>query len=177
MDKVINNCKITKSDAKVIKEYVYDASNPLYKKYGGYSSGIELSAYNIYSLYAGTVAYVGKFEKRYTVIIAYDKEHLVSYNLLTKVLCKPNEFVDIGTLIGYTNKSVRFEYLTLDKSRWPVRVLNDTYYKNDPTDVLLSGGASLYQYDKSVSLSLPDDKYIATQPFNFQDKQSLNLDF
>ena len=144
MSSIIFNCRITKQSSKVLREFVDDVKNPLYSEYKGFHTGVDLSGGSVFSTCPGVVALVGNNLKgRKVVIIAYDDRFMISYGNLTDVAVALGQSVDSDTFLGHCDKYVHVELLSSEKSRWPVRVYNSTFFKSDPTKLIEDGPSYL----------------------------------
>lgn len=101
-------------------------------------TGIDLSADNVYSYASGVVLSVGQENNHYCVTVQYDVFNLLRYNHLKSVSVGAGDILSVGAFIGVANKYVHFEYATKDKgvSKWTVRVGSQTYWKQDPKELL-----------------------------------------
>ncbi len=109
------------------------------------TTGMLIKVDNVYSISEGTVMDIGKDENNlYVVTIMYQPSRLFRYCCLKSVSVSVGEYLIPTTLVGVSNKSqIRFEYCTLETSPYPVRFLQDTYYKQDPS-IYLMGIMQLY---------------------------------
>lgn len=143
---IITNCGITKYNAEVVRQCVMDDSNPLYKEYGGYNPGINLSAEKIYNLFDGTIVRINNVAKGKIIIVNTSDKFCISYMYLSDVpntLSEGDTIVN-GTYLGDVYKYVHVEYLTNTQSKWPVRIGSRTFYKTDPTPMLQGGYTQIY---------------------------------
>jgi len=168
---VLKDCRITGQTSNVLREYVGEKSDPNFKKYGGYQSGIDIEAKHVYAMSPGTVVFVGRSDKTYSVIVRNDPKRYLMYSNLKTVLVASGDDVDLGDKLGDASKFVRVEYVTTKKSKWPVRINDTTYYKNDPTDIVYSG--------RFVGVSNPlsimtDSSYIDRTEEDFVNYQAVN---
>lgn len=135
---VIKDCLITQSDAKVLKEYCIDKSNPLYKEYKGFNTSVNLEATDIYNGYMGLVAMVsGDSRTGYEVTVQLNLDQAVKYGNLKHVDVQMNNYIDIGEKIGVANKWLRFEYMNTNvHNQYSFRVGDVQMYKDDPMNIL-----------------------------------------
>lgn len=115
-----------------------------------YTTGIKISASNVYSVCPGRVISVRwSFESKWTVTVLVNSNQIVRYCNLQDGKVREGQMIDFRTYIGEASSFVRFEYCTSDKgnSMWPVRIKSLTMYKQDPLG-LLTGDIKL-----SVSLN------------------------
>lgn len=137
---VITNCVITNSNAEVLKECVLNDSDPLYKTYGGYHTGIDLAATQVYALYGGTIVSIGKQKEGHSVIIQTGSSLCICYRWI-KSLSNIYAGQDISekTYLGDVYKYVHVESYLKDMSKWPVRIGNTDWYKSDIMNILNNG--------------------------------------
>lgn len=135
----ISYCDVTKGPAKIVIPYINDPHSTLFKTFGGFNPGVGIDAHNVYSFESGVVIQVGTNGKHYEVIVQFDVNVSLRYDRMSTVVVSPGQILAKGDQIGLVNNFVVFEYLTLDQgtSVWPVRVHTATYYKQDPTPLLV----------------------------------------
>lgn len=136
---IIKNCVVTNSDTKVLKEYVVDKKSNLYREYKGYHSGVTLEAKDVYNAFGGKVMNVNKDNNKYSIIVQLDSDNCIKYSNLSNLNVKLGDVLNSGDLIGNCKKSVVVEYANRSESKFPVRIMKTTLYKQDPTDILSSG--------------------------------------
>lgn len=92
------------------------------------------------SIVSGKVLFIGRSDKYYVVNIQCNSSECVRYGHLLNTNVKLNDMVKEGTVIGKADKYVLFEYCTVAKgdSKWPVRLYNKTYFKQNPMNLLES---------------------------------------
>lgn len=131
---VIKNCLITNSDAKVLKEYCVDKTNPLYQKYRGFNTSLNLSASKVYNLYYGRVVMItGSSRFMYEVVVKLNDHQAIKYGNLKSVSVSQGQDADIGSEIGTANKYVAVEYMsTYVKNQYSFRINSIQMYKDDP---------------------------------------------
>lgn len=120
----------------IARPWIGDTSNPLYKKYNSFNTGICINGDGVYSYTTGTVIAVGHDDDGYAVSIQYDAFTCLRYTHLLTTTVSAGDQVQSNSFIGYADKFVRFEYATTAVSNWPVRIGTQTYYKHDPADML-----------------------------------------
>lgn len=145
---LLKSCIITDSSAYIVEEYT------------DYHPYILLHTKNIYSVCPGIVVLKGSSNRRgsdrYKVIIQYDNEHYFGYGNLTNVSVEVGDRVDYGDIIGSNTSSIKeisFEYYTIDKSKYPVypvRIGNNTFYKQNPTRFMTEGYESIVSYSDNM---------------------------
>lgn len=129
---IIQNCKITGADSKVIKDCVMSKDSELYRLYRGYHTGIDLSGSSVFSMYDGVVVQIGNSTKGRSVIVRTGSSFCVVYSNLSEVSdIQAGQDITSGYRIGSVKSHVHVEYLTLSESIWPVRIGRTTWYKND----------------------------------------------
>lgn len=138
---VISNCEITKQDSEILKECVMSSDNKLYSEYKGYHTGIDLSATKVYSLFDGLVVWIGNVTKGHSVIIRTGESFCMSYMYILSLPSniQKGRAVSKGQYLGDVYKYVHVEKLGQTKSKWPVRLGVETWYKEDPTSMLYGG--------------------------------------
>lgn len=160
---VIKNCLITQSDAKVLREYCIDKSNPLYLQYKGYNTSVNLETIDVYNGYFGKVVMIaGDTKTGFEVVVQMNLDQAVKYGNLKSVEVKLYQDVDVSQKIGEAKKWLKFEYMTTNsKNQFPFRVGNIQMYKADPVLVL---DPSLYtplnssqQYSQSGMIGIEEE--------------------
>ena len=104
-----------------------------------YNTGCLIKITAVHSIYDGTVISVEKDPKNNTwsVTVEISSQKWVRYCLLSGVSAIVGTKIKATSLIGYgCNGHMRFEYCTTKKSDFPVRVLKQQLYKQDPTPIL-----------------------------------------
>lgn len=162
---IIKDCIVTKSDSNVIREYVTNKKSDLYKKYGSYNSGIELETKEVYNAFDGKVMNVNYDDNKYSVIVQLDSNNCIKYSGLKDVNIKLGDVLNSGDYIGSCKKSVKVEYGNKVESKFPIRILKTTFYKQDPTDLLITGKSPVkddlrYDYINYDSYDIYDDVYM-----------------
>ena len=152
MNDIINNCPITKKNSKLLKRWIADSKSVEYTQNGGYHTGVDIEASEVYSICAGVCTYVGKsLEERNVVVIQYDHNTSFRYCNLDKIYIRKGQIINTDEYIGSAHKFVHFEVLNPENSTWCVRVGNRQYYKHDPIKYLTDSNISLrvdnYQYN------------------------------
>lgn len=155
---VIKNCIITQSDAKILKKFCIDVSDPLYKQYGKFNTYVSLSCSDVYSMYSGKVVMLNQYN-RYSVVILLNSSQAIRYGNLKSVDVKLNQSIDISQRIGIADKCVYIEYFTTRiKNNFPFRLNNILMYKDDPMNILDSSNIiyNSIQYSESGLQSIMD---------------------
>ena len=93
----------------------------------------------VYSISEGTVLDVSRdTDNLYVVTVQYSPTDLFRYCRLSSVNVSTNSYVIPTDEIGVTvDGKLRFEYCTNESSLYPVRIANNTYYKQDPSPILM----------------------------------------
>lgn len=106
------------------------------------NAGCFIKAQSIHSICDGIVIAAEKdpSDSTWSVTVEIDNQHWVRYCRL----CASSKFVGTkvapNDLIGYPlNGLMRLEYCTADKSQFPVRILKNQLYKQDPTPIIFGG--------------------------------------
>lgn len=97
-------------------------------------------ASEVYNLFPGTVLFLGYYKEMGTVTVAVSNHEIVRYLNLKEIQGWNNAPIAAGQLVGeaYPNSYLQFEYCTQWKgnSKYPVRVNNKLYFKQNPIDIL-----------------------------------------
>ncbi len=135
---VIEDCLVTQSDAKVLKQYCISTSSPLYKQYKGFNTSLNLSADKVYNMYAGRVATIsGNSKIGFEVSVLVNQNQAIKYGNLRSITVKLNQFIDVSFQIGVANKYVSIEYMsTYIKNQYSYRVGTIQMYKDDPAKII-----------------------------------------
>lgn len=127
---ILSNCPITKSDAKVLKECVMSTSDPLYRTYREFHTGVDLETKDVYSMYDGTVVYVGQNDKKqYSVIIQTGSSLCICYRWLNSISVRAGLSISAQQYIGEVKKYVHVESYNNIQSNWAVRIGKQDWYK------------------------------------------------
>lgn len=119
--------KITKEKSKVLRGW--EDKEP-------YHTSVSVCTHDVYSICDGVVVEILTANNGYIVTIQYTVEKSFRYCRLNNIHIYLGQLVTEGSLIGECADYVDFEYITTQKSLWPVRVNSETYYKQDPTNYL-----------------------------------------
>lgn len=131
--------------------------------------GLDIQGTTVHSCSDGVVTYIGTdIDSRYTVCVQYSTDKTFKYSNLKTISVSVGMCIVSGSLIGYTDKYVHFEYLTSVRgaSLWPVRIGSLTHYKQNPTPVLTGEirlNANNWSAIKSVTVHYDTD-YDLTAP-------------
>ena len=111
--------------------------DPLYQEYK-YHTGIDVYGVSVYTYAPGVVLAVGQENGLYSVTVQYDAYSCLRYCHLSSVEVGAGDIVQAGSKVGKADKYLHFEYATKDKksSVWPVRVMSQIYYKQDPAAMI-----------------------------------------
>lgn len=104
-----------------------------------YHTSIDISATGLYNLYQGVVCFIGN-ESGNTqfVCVKLSGAYILKYGHLESVSTGLNCRIRPGEVVGVCKKFGTFEFLTPSKSKFPIYVNSDKYYKHDPTDILIN---------------------------------------
>ena len=152
---VVQNCAVTLSDAEVLKEYIDDGyrEKTTVKEL---HTGVDLKGHYAYSMSIGKVIFIGKSESgTKNVIVKYNTNNCFNYANLTSLAVDYYDEVEVGTQIGQCKGYIHFEHLSIQQTRWPVRIGLDVWYKKDPMYVLENGFLSVDMYP--VEAEVTDD--------------------
>lgn len=156
--KHIPNCVVTGSDAVILKHFVIDKYDDLYKKYSGYNEGILLECIDkyVYNQFDGKVMIVDYDNQRFSIVVQMDSDNCMKYSNLTECRVRKGQYVYSKDLLGKCKKSVKVEYCnTASPNNFPLRVLGTTFYKQNPETVLIANNY------KSTSSTTPSE-YLGT---------------
>lgn len=143
---------ITKSPADIITPYISNEQDSWYKTYGGYHTGVDISANEVYSYAPGVITQIGKDRNGlYTIVIQYSADISFRYTHLKSVYITEGQAINKGEFVGVAKEFVHFEYLTREQegSMWVVRVGKLSWYKHNP-ELVLNGGVLLNANDWSL---------------------------
>lgn len=134
----INYKEITDLDFKVTVPWISVKDRAEYYRYGTLHTGIDIAGTRVYSYSQGVVLSVGIQGEKMVVAIQFDARTLFRYCNLRSVDVSAGDIVEAGERIGLCKDHVHFEYCTTsEKSLFPVRIGEITYFKQDPMPVLL----------------------------------------
>lgn len=101
-----------------------------------YHTSIDIVGDKIYSITSGRVIQITHSDNIYWINIQLSKEELIRFGNIIDPKVYVNSTVAVKDFIGIAYKFVKFEYCNLEISKFPVRVLDLTYYKQDPFLIL-----------------------------------------
>lgn len=104
-----------------------------------YVTGYDIYAESIFSVTYGKVAYVGQeLDGTFTISVACNSNEILRYGNVTELYVGASDVINVGTKLGIVGKYVHFEYISRwqGTSRFPVRVNQHLYFKQDPTDIV-----------------------------------------
>lgn len=131
-------------------------SNP--KSYTATISGVK----EVYNLFPGTVLFLGFYKKMGTATIAVSNHEIVRYCNLQDLQSWNYSKVKKGQLVGhaFAQSGLQFEYCTQWKgeSKYPVRINNKLYFKQNPLDILNGIYVPKNEIDICYSSTLPGNK-------------------
>lgn len=144
---IIPDCKLIHGDGHIIQQW--DVSDPC-----SYHTGIDMHAYNIYSISSGVVIECDMdSDNIYVVTVQYDIDTVLRYMHMDSVQVEFGQILKDQTCIGKADNYVHFEYATRTPSDWPVRISDLNFYKHDPYPVLAG------------YILLPDSGYTDYDPY------------
>ncbi len=146
---------VTHGDVNILKYFDITTKSTYHRSTIGYHTGVDIECSNVYSGFPGTVILVNRPDgKTYTAIVQYNAENAFAYCNLQSVNVEEGQQVDTDDLIGTCSKFVHVEYLTKSNTtRFKVLVAKQTFYRNDPINILLNGYDSMIQYSSEVAVS------------------------
>lgn len=136
MDNLIYNCPITQEDSEVLQNYETYPDEPGYENLYQYSPWVDITGHTAYTMYSGLVVYVENTYSEKTVIVQTGDNFCVSYGHLSSILVEDGTNLGVLYTIGKFDDYLRLELLTKTESKWPVRIGNETWYKDDPYKLL-----------------------------------------
>ena len=104
-----------------------------------YHTSVDIVTNDVYSVSDGKVIFQGKFENNtISVAVQINNSQVLIYGNLIDTELRPGMSVSTYDLIGHTADYVKFEYCTSaqSNSKWPFRPNENTYFKQDPMQVL-----------------------------------------
>ena len=115
----------------------------------------------VYCLFTGTVEFYGYYNGVGTVTVLVTNHEIVRYINIDNIQLERNQFLEPGTLIGKANKrkGLAFEYCTQwrGESKYPIRLNNRTYYKQNPIDLLNGLYIPPRELEVEYGINRPDD--------------------
>ena len=128
----ITNCGITGGlPSEILKPCVMSKSDPEFVKLGYLHTGIDITAYHVFSVYKGRIAFIGNENSGRTIVIQTGSSFCVCYKHLKTVEVSLNDIIDPLYCVGDANEYVHVEVYTHTSSDFPVRVGSDTWYKQN----------------------------------------------
>lgn len=103
------------------------------------SAGCFINAQAVFSICNGTVLSVDRDPRTdsWDVTVEVDSQHWIRYCNLSGTVVRAGTEISIYDSIGYGYKNLmRLEYCTAEKSAFPVRILSNQLYKQDPAPIL-----------------------------------------
>ena len=130
--------ELTDQGFKVIMPWISVSEKAEYYKYDTLHTGIDIAGTRAYSYCKGVVVAIGIQIDRMTVTVQFDANTLFRYGNLRSCDLNLGDIVSAGDRIGTCKGHLHFEYCTTDeKSLFPVRIGDITYFKQNPMPVLL----------------------------------------
>ncbi len=142
----------------IIKPYISSKSDPAYKIYKTLHTGVDVKCDDVLNICPGVATLVNVSGNHGTVIIQYDLANCIQYSNLRVVDVQLGQYVDTYARIGSADKYVHIDYLATGQNVWPVRVGAQTLYKHDPTDIVLNGYESIFNY--LANYQVPEPVYV-----------------
>ena len=122
------------ASCKLVNEIDLNSDNP--SNFTATISGI----HNVYSLFPGTVLFLGYYKNMGTITIAVSNHEIIRYLNMKDIQSWSYSSIKRGQYLGqaYSRSGLQFEYCTQWKgeSKYPVRVNNNIYFKQNPIDIL-----------------------------------------
>lgn len=146
----IPGCKLVQNDAEIIKPYIDDKYSKDFKKYGTLHTGIDVTGSYVCSMSRGEVILANDNK----VIIADGKSGFC-YSNMDDVYVQEGDIIKPTQVLGGLKDYVHVEYISSEGTQWPVRVEGKTYYKHDPTDMIVNG----YVADNSEPIKVVKNEY------------------
>ena len=137
----------------------------------------------VYSLFPGSVIYVGFYKNMGTVAVSVSNYEIVRYLNLKEIFVLRGEEIKKGKLLGSLTDKYRlqFEYGTQwqGKSNMPIRIQNRTFFKQNPIDILNGKYAPYLEQEVQYGRILSDETIELTedqkQEFGIVDSYNLDL--
>lgn len=134
------------STATKSSNVVHDYSNS-----SPYHTSVDVKANGVYNMFEGVVWQLGNEPGNlHYVCVKSSNDCIMKYGHIDQVYAGLNVRVRPGELIGTAKKYTSVEYLTLNKSKFPIYVNEDKYYKNDPTDIVVNNISPSINSDEST---------------------------
>ena len=115
----------------------------------------------IYNLFPGSVLYYGVYKGTGTVNIAVSNHEVLRYLYLSEIANWPGADLQTGELIGTAGNqhTLGLEYCTQwrGESKYPVRILGRTYYKQNPKDILDGLYSPIKEMNIKYGINRPQD--------------------
>lgn len=150
--------------ADILKPWVADNRSPLYKKYNGYHTGVDINVVDVVTFTSGVVSFVGKDSDGIIVTVKFDDTHSLRYGHLKSASVREGNILSKGDAIGAADRFCHFEYIRPDRNPegdWPVRIGATTYYKFDPTDIIMGDlvidNTDVWYNSLNIHRDRPDD--------------------
>lgn len=160
MDSAILKTLTGSTTAKLKNESDLKKTSP--STYTATFSGVK----KVYNLYPGTVLFLGYYKGLGTITVQVSPYEILRYCNLTDIQVWFNTEIETDDFLGIADphKGLQIEYCTSgpDTSRFPVRINETTYYKQNPIE-LLNGNWSPEEPTESTDyLSFPSDTITMT---------------
>ena len=155
MDQTIKQTLTGNTTCKLNNEKDLLSQNP--QSYTATISGVN----KVYSLFPGTVLFLGFYKGVGTLSVAVSNHEIVRYLNLTEIQEWSNSKVETGTYLGTANSrtGLQIEYCTQWKgeSKYPVRINTDLYFKQNPIDILNGIYTPTNETDIRKGITRPND--------------------
>ena len=104
------------------------------------STAIITGVNEVYCLFTGTVEFIGMSNNLWTITMYANTEEIIRYGNLKEAYWNKGDSISAGIQIGTASKlkGLSFEYCSSWKgqSKFPIRIGNRTFYKQNPKDIL-----------------------------------------
>ena len=138
-------------------------------------TAIITGATKIYSLFPGKVLYLGFYKGMGTLTISVSNHEFVRYLNMNDIQVWNNATIRAGQYLGtaYAKTGLQFEYCTQwqGESKYPVRINNNLYFKQNPIDILEGKYVPQNEINISPGITRPNDvvKFTADQLLEWGD--------
>lgn len=160
----IENCILTNlRNPVLLKPFIDDVKSTSYRVYKGYHPGADVKGTECYAICHCVCTYVGfNQSEKHIVVLQYDHNISFRYTNLTSVEVHLGDLVTQESKIGDCYQYVHIEALDdLSKSKWPVRVMDRTYWKHDPLPYLNGSFEFDLRSQYPVSTGEVDPRYLS----------------
>lgn len=158
---IIANCAITLTDAEVLKPCVMSKSDPEFSKLKVFHTGLDISADKVFSLYKSRVAYIGSESSGRTIVLQTGSSFCICYKRMKDIQVELNDILDSMYFVGTVDKYVHVEVYLLEKSNFPVKIGNTTWYKANANLAINGGLSTMDTYSYKETYIYPETQYIS----------------